>query len=59
MNEQLKVFFAQSTYKTQEKGFRHLSPPVLIFLPCLGALAEGSGIPQGFSQKPSSWDLFC
>lgn len=51
MNEQLKVFFAQSTYKTQEKGFRHLSPPVLIFLPCLGALVEGSGIPQGFFSK--------
>lgn len=51
MNEQLKVFFAQSTYKIQEKGFRHLSPPVLIFLPCLGALVEGSGIPQGFFSK--------
>lgn len=33
MYEQLKVFFVQSTFRIQEKGFRLLSPRVFILLP--------------------------
>lgn len=59
----LVLFFFQSTFRIQEKGFRLLSLSFdVVTLPesCLCTLEEllvqGSGSPQGFYHKMSHWD---